>query len=423
MMRWSGVRLASWVLMGLALLSLPAVADFRDDYKLGIEALESGEFGQAAALFRQAAAERPEEKARLIRSPFSRRYLPHFYLGQALLGMGDCEAALAAWAESERQGVVSRLSEYQSLVEGRDSCREQAASRADSARAAEVEIANAEAAAIRVARLQTELGPEWTGMDSSSSPRHTEAEQRLSAAQSQLAVAVAAEDLDGMRQAAALARGSRDLFETVERDVIQHQAQLRLQQGALMSEVGSLLQQAETQLAATAPLRPYPRQLGRAAARVTVLIDESRQSGFGQDLDSLREYRGVLEEALAGLREAAAPPPTSLIEAAGAFFDGDYEEALELLDGLEAMSSRAALEAHLLRAAATFTLYQLGGTGDAELLESARAEVISCLEINPDRRPPAGPFSPRFLEFFESQAASGSEGAPEEDRQVLDGTD
>lgn len=155
MMRWSGVRLASWVLMGLALLSLPAVADFRDDYKLGIEALESGEFGQAAALFRQAAAERPEEKARLIRSPFSKRYLPHFYLGQALLGMGDCEAALAAWAESERQGVVSRLPEYQSLVEGRDSCREQAATRADSARAAEVEIANAEAAAIRVARLQT----------------------------------------------------------------------------------------------------------------------------------------------------------------------------------------------------------------------------------------------------------------------------
>lgn len=36
MMRWSGVRLASWVLTGLALLSLPAVADFRDDYKLGI---------------------------------------------------------------------------------------------------------------------------------------------------------------------------------------------------------------------------------------------------------------------------------------------------------------------------------------------------------------------------------------------------
>jgi len=409
--------------MGLAMLSLPAAADFRDDYKLGIEALESGEWSQAAVLFRRAAGERPEEKARLSRSPFSKRYLPHFYLGQALLGMGDCEAALAAWAESESQGVVSRLPEYQSLIEGRDSCREQVASRSESQRLAEVEIENAEAAARRVARLQTELGQGWTSMDPSLSARHDEAGQRLRAARSQLAVAVAAEDLDGMRQAAALARSSRNLTEALERDAIQHQAQLRMQQGALISEVGSLVEEAEAQLTATAALRPYPRQLGQAAAAVSDLIDESRQPGFDQDLDSLGELRRALEEALGRLREVAAPPPAALIEAAGAFFDGDYEEALELLDGLDAMSRRAALEAHLLRAAASFTLYQLGGTGDAELLESARAEVISCLEINPSRRPPAGPFSPRFLEFFDSQAASDSEGVPVADQQTLDGSD
>lgn len=423
MMRWSGVRLASWVLMGLVLLPTAAAADFRDDYKLGIRALESGEWSQAAALFRQAAAERPEEKARLIRSPFSRRYLPHFYLGQALLGMGDCEAALAAWAESERQGVVSRLPEYQSLVVGRDSCREQAETRSASVRSAEVEIANAEAAAVRVARLQTELAPGWTGMDSSLRTRHEEAEQRLRAARSQLAVAIAAEDLDGLRQAAALARGSRNLFEAVERDAIQHQAELKLQQGALMAEVRGLLEQAEAQVAATSRLRPYPRQLSRAVTRVSELIDESRQSGFGQDMDRLRELRGALEEALVGLREAAAPPPPILIEAAGAFFDGDYERALELLDDLGAMSRRAALQAHLLRAAASFTLHELGGGEGADLLGAARTEVIACLEIDPAGRPPAGPFSPRFIEFFDSQAALDAEGATVVDRQILDGSD
>jgi hypothetical protein len=423
MIRWAGVRLAKWALMVLALLSFPAAADFRDDYRRGIEALESGEWSQAATLFHQAATERSEEKARLSRSPFSKRYLPHFYLGQALLGMGDCEAALAAWAESERQGVISRLPEYQSLVEGRDSCREQAATRSNSQRLAEVEIENAEAAAKRVARLQTDLGQQWAGMDSGLSARHDEAEQRLRAARSQLAVAVAAEDLDGMRQAAALARGSRDLLEAVERDAIQHQAQLRLQQGALRSEVASLLEQAEAQLASTAPLRPYPRQLGQVAAEVSNLIDESRQLGFDQDLASLRELRGALEEALVRLQEAAAPPPATLIEAAEAFFDGDYEEALNMLDGLDEMSRRAALEAHLLRAAASFTLYQLGGTSDAELLESARAEVISCLEIDPAKRPPVGPFSPRFVEFFDNQANSVSEGAAVADRQILDDSD
>jgi len=260
-------------------------------------------------------------------------------------------------------------------------------------------------------------------MDSSLSARYTDAEQRLRAARSQLAVAVAAEDVDGMRQAAALARGARDLLESLERDAIQHQAQLRLQQGALMSEVENLLEQAEVQLNATAPLRPYPRHLGQVAATVSELIDKGRQPGFDQDVNRLREFRGTLEDALIRLREAAAPPPASLVEAAGAFFDGDYEEALELLEGLDTMSSRAALEAHLLRAAASFTLYQLGGPGEADLLESARAEVTSVLEISPSRRPPAGPFSPRFIEFFESQAASNSEGAPEADRQMLDGSD
>ena len=67
----------------------------------------------------QAIAERPDEKARLSLSPFSKRYLPHFFLGEALLEMDDCEGALAAWAESERQGVVTRLPEYQSLIDGR----------------------------------------------------------------------------------------------------------------------------------------------------------------------------------------------------------------------------------------------------------------------------------------------------------------
>lgn len=423
MTRLMGVHLAIWSLIGLTLLSLPAAADFRDDYKSGIEALESGEWSQAASFFRQAVAERPEEKARLSRSPFSRRYLPHFYLGQALLGMGDCDAALAAWAESESQGVVSRLPEYQSLIEGRDGCREEAATLSESERLAEVEIASAEAAARRVARMQSELGSQWAGMDPSLSDRNSEAEQRLRAARSQLAAAVASGDLDGLRQAGALARSSKDLLEAVEREVIQHQAQLRLEQGALMSEVGALLEEAEAELTAIAPLRPYPRQLGLVVREVSDLIDQSRRPGFEQDLNNLQDLRGALEEALTRLRSAAAPPPEALIEAASAFFDGDYEEVLELLVDLDSMPRRAALEGHLLRAAASFTLYQLGGTEDAELLDSARADVSSCLEIRPAKRPPAGPFSPRFIEFFESQVASDSDDAPEADGEVLDTAD
>ena len=72
-MRWYNKTLGIGLLLGLALQSWPAAADFRDDYKRGIEALERGQWRQAATLFRQAAAERPDEKARLSRSPFSKR--------------------------------------------------------------------------------------------------------------------------------------------------------------------------------------------------------------------------------------------------------------------------------------------------------------------------------------------------------------
>jgi len=406
MMRWLGKTIGIWILLGLALHAWPAAADFRDDYKRGIEALERGQWSQAATLFRQAAAERPDEKARLSRSPFSKRYLPHFYLGEALLEMGDCERALTAWAESERQGVVTRLPEYQSLIDGREICRQQAATRSDSQRRAEVEIANAEAAARRVGRLQTDLGSNWPGAASSLGARESDAEQRLRAARSQLAAAVASEDLDGMRQSAVLAREARQLLETVEREAIQHQAQLRLQQGALIAEVARLTEQAEAQVRATSPLRPYPRELGRIVAEVSKLIEESRQAGPTQDLDSLHGLQAALEDAVARLTDAAAPPPAALADAAGLFFDGDYESALELLDGLQPASRRVALQAHILRAAASFTLYQLGGANGAELLESAQAEVEACLEIDAANRPPASPFSPRFIEFFESQAAS-----------------
>jgi hypothetical protein len=406
MMRLPVLRLGSWILLGLALCSWPAAADYRDDYRRGIEALERGQGNQAATLFRQAIAERPDERARLTRSPFSKRYLPHFFLGEALLDLDDCEGALAAWAESERQGIVTRLPEYQSLVDGREICRQRTAARSESQQRAEVEITNAEAAAIRVDRMRAEMGQQWANAGPELRAKYDEAKQRLIASRAQLTVAVAAEDLDGMRQAAVLGRESRDLLEAVERDAIEHQAQLRLRQGSLIAEVESLLERAEAELRSTASLRPYPRRLGRVAAELTALIEENQQPVAVQDLESLRELRTGLEEGLARLKEAAAPPPESLTRAATAYFDGQYEEVLRLLEDLEGASRRVALQAHLLRAAASFNLYHLGDAGGDDLLDSARSEVIACLAIDSETRPPTGPFSPRFIEFFQTQAAS-----------------
>ncbi len=123
------------------------------------------------------------------------------------------------------------------------------------------------------------------------------------------------------------------------------------------------------------------------------------------------------------LQDAAAPPPAALADAAGLFFDGDYEAALELLGGLQSTSRKVALQAHVLRAAASFTLYQLAGGNGAELLESAQSEVAACLEIDAANRPPAGPFSPRFIEFFETQAAASNDETTVAEGPVPDASD
>ena len=423
MSQWFQSRAAAGFLVGSVWLTPSALADFRDDYRQGVAAMEFEEWAQAATLFRQAAAERPEEKARLSRSPFSKRYLPHFYLGQALLGMGDCEGALAAWSESERQGVISRLPEYQALARGRETCRAQQASRLDATRQAEVELENAMAAAQRVDRLRIELGSEWASSGSGRSTRYAEAEARLASARRRVDDAQAAGDIDGLRRAASTAREARDLLEALELEAIHLQGELRVQQGALKAEVGRLREQAEQQLQATAWLRPYPRQIGRLVSRVSELIDESRRPEIEQDAARLDETRSELESALVRLREATAPPPEALSEAARAFFDSDYETALDLLEDLDTTSRRVAVEAHILRAAASFSLYQLGADGSAELLETAQAEVSSCLELDSTKRPPAGPFSPRFVEFFDSQVGSGAAEETIAEVTAIDGSD
>ena len=113
-------------------------------------------------------------------------------------------------------------------------------------------------AAVAGMALATVGGPLWADAGPELRAKYDEAKQRLIVSRTQLRVALAADDVDGIRQAAVLGRQSRELLEAVERDAIQHQAQLRLQQGALIAEVERLMKTAESELRATESLRPYP---------------------------------------------------------------------------------------------------------------------------------------------------------------------
>ena len=70
----------------------------------------------AATQMRAAIASDPKESSERKVGGFlglgSMEYLPYYFLGEALLGLGDCVGAVEAWANSEQQGAVKVRREF-----------------------------------------------------------------------------------------------------------------------------------------------------------------------------------------------------------------------------------------------------------------------------------------------------------------------
>ena len=104
-----------------------------------------------------------------------------------------------------------------------------------------------------------------------------------------------------------------------------------------------------------------------------------------------------------GRRGRAVPvptaPPSSVVNAAKAYFSADYRKALSILGELQFEDIRATVQANLFKAAAAFTLYRLEGQdGDRE---SAVAAVKQLRAVRPQFSPDPQVFSPSFIQFFE----------------------
>jgi hypothetical protein len=104
-------------------------------------------------------------------------------------------------------------------------------------------------------------------------------------------------------------------------------------------------------------------------------------------------------------RPAMTPPPTTntpapaaLVTAVEGFLAGRYA-AVAQLDPATLADGRSRAQAHLLRAAAKFTLAQLAG-GDAAQLEQARRDVRAARGANASLSPDETLFSPRFRAFW-----------------------
>lgn len=100
-----------------------ALADYKETYRKGIEAVDLKQWSDVASRMREAIAENPKEgeKVKLYGLRFE-VYLPYFYLGLALVNSGDCDGAVKALSASEDQGAIRNTPRLPELMSARKGC-------------------------------------------------------------------------------------------------------------------------------------------------------------------------------------------------------------------------------------------------------------------------------------------------------------
>jgi hypothetical protein len=393
------LRAAAAVLLISGLAGSAAQAQATKAYRDAVKAIEKKDWGTAQGLLRSAIAERSEER---------KRYIPHYYLGVALFELGDCDAALGEWQESQRQGALGR-EELERIGNSRATCQarkdEQALGAADLGAGRALEQADQAAGALRSAMGPGDDGL-WRQGNPSLSARQREVETRLESTRAMIATAKTERD------AGALARGDRAAREIAkEIDALRNEAQrLRSEHGervsSLRTELDDVVAAARATLRDTADLAPYPPQLRRRRADLEGVLRELEGSKQSADHDYLEGVSSRLSFSVQQLKEVAAGPPAALSAAADAFFGGDFAAVLARLATIADDPARVRAHSLLLRSAAGYYLWVERGESDQALLAAAAADAVACQRAAAGLAPPPTLFSPRFVQFFTASIAT-----------------
>lgn len=426
-------RSAGAALLAAVFLTAPLGAQsFLDAYKSGVEAAEAGDWEEAESAMRTAIEGRPEESERLIRYFHLKPYVPHYYLGRALAERGDCPAALEAFAESKRQGVIQNLGEeHARLDRARTECEERLASEAE-ARRQKQEVAQVVAQAgetlASVRRLvpdpeaEPDLAAGWERGEPSLAARLAEAQATWERAEG--IVAGASPGDPDLQSATDLARGTVSQLEAIRREAALRREALAEVKARAVARIEDLRRTGRQLLGRGGDLAAAVPEVRRRRATVERALRESADAGPGHSLQELRELGDGLEREIARLRATAAPPPERLLAAADAWLRGEPDGVLAALDGevreegggepgaeLDFHDPRGRAHALLLRAAARFALFHGGGGQDPDLLEAARRDVRDCHRADPELLPVPRAFSPRFRAFFDEVAGEAGDGS------------
>lgn len=426
MTRAVGIRLAALCLVAITLAPAPAAGQEspRKSYNDALDAMAAEDWQAAARLLRQAITLQPDERrtAMGLRSP----YLPHFQLGVVLAEIGECTEALAAFAESDRQGIASKLPETVEVAgRFRDRCREQIARLASLGTQASEAVSAARELSAKVSTFARTsiLAQIWREGTPSLDERQKEAVARLSRAEELLATTGGATDaIADLESASSLARSAAEALESLRADADAiHSRKLsdlqskeeRLNQIAIA--IAKTREEAFDLLRKTGYLAPFPRQLESLRNALEERLRDSENDPISESPEHYEEVHGELLAAIEALGKAAEPPPPDLIEGAAAYFRGDYEQTLSVLERAAPRNRRERAHLHLLAAAARFSLYHWQGDEPASLLDQAREDARSSRRADPSLVPLARLFPPEFRLFFEASAATRtSEPAPAE---------
>lgn len=404
-------RLALVAMIFLVLAPAASGQGFRGAYNDGLAAIDRRDWDDAVASLRSAIEERPEENARLPRM-FFRRYTPYFYLGVALVEQGDCRSATAAFAESERQGVIAGFpDDVATLRRLTDECSRRSAL-VEARKAALAVIERAADASRVVAELAKtpELATVWEWRESSLAKRSAGADRMLADARDLLADGGAEPALESLEEARRLAYQAYWQLEAVRAEAGQHLTEIRQLVERQRGSLDAAVEEARGLIRRTAALAPYPPGLAGRRDRLQGLVRRAETAREGIPPEEIQRLEADLETAMRALESAATPPPRALREAAEALFAGDYARAVELLENASWRGSLTLGHAALLRAAAHWSLWRLSPEASEELREAAVADVAECRRRVPTLRPADAWYSPAFRAFFEEVAREDASG-------------
>lgn len=372
--RWDRTSFAGAVVAVLVLL-VPGVCSadrWYQDFEQAVELIDKGECSREAIRKLGAAQvdkKKPNMNARTV-STRTIEYLPYYQLARAHMQCGEYEAARDYVAESRRWDVAppGPLAELEREIREREEqVKRDAEATVDTSDLAKLVSDTSES--IRLARSVSQLVQARRGdlqfvqVFERNSARLQQAGGDLRAAEEQLADGSLRRDATTIEAAGQAANRALEVYSAVQAEIIAVQ---RTQPTATPF----------TPPTPTRPIRPTPRPEIRPTRVPPTAISRQPTSS------------------------SAAEVPEPLRRAASDFLQAKYEIVVDELQPYYITGERQQAAAHLLRAAAEFALYCLGGRSDGDALNQVRRDIGQCRDIDPAVEPNARFFSPEFISLF-----------------------